>query len=203
MMQFLWSIGMWSWVLTSAAVQPDNCQLKKDKDGVRVFTCPSDTSKFRSLRAEFMLENVSFAELEEFMLDADNYKNWQFHTMESKVLERRTRQIIYRVVIDAPWPVSNREIFVELTVIPQSETRMLLSMHSIPYTYPIDDDLVRVPFSQSQWNIEKANNGLKVTYHMNIDPGGYVPPMLINMAMAEGPYQSFRNIKQLMKSRKR
>jgi hypothetical protein len=37
---------------------------------------------------------------------------------------------------------------------------------------------------------------------MNIDPGGYVPPFLINIAMADGPHESFSSLKKLIEHKK-
>ena len=37
---------------------------------------------------------------------------------------------------------------------------------------------------------------LKVSYFLNVDPGGSIPAWLVNLAVAEGPYESFRNLKR-------
>lgn len=185
----------------SAIAQPENCDLKKDKDGIKVYTCKSDTTKFRSLRAEFEIEDCSVAELEAFLFDVPNFINWQYNALEVNLLQKGDRQIVYRLVIDAPWPVENRELIMQLTADPESPTGISINMNTIASTYPQSDDLTRVPFSQARWRIEKKNDFLKVVYEMNIDPGGYIPPLLVNMAMADGPYQSFSNLKRLIKKK--
>ena len=79
------------------------CDLKKDKDGIKVYTCKSDSSKFRSLVAEFDLENTSLQTLENFLWDVDNYVNWQYNMVESGLIKRINDQVmIYRSEIDAP-----------------------------------------------------------------------------------------------------
>lgn len=178
--------------------QPEDCDLKKDKEGIKVYTCKSDTSKFRSLRAEFQIEDCEVAELEKFLFNVPNFIHWQYNALEVNLLQQGDRQIIYRLVIDAPWPVENRELIMQLTAGPESATGISFHMNTIAYTYPMQDDLTRVPFSEARWKVEKHNRALKVTYEMNIDPGGYVPPLLVNMAMADGPYQSFSNLKRLI-----
>lgn len=180
--------------------QVNNCDLKKDKDGIKVYTCPSDTSKFRSLVAKFELENITFTELERFLWNVDNYVNWQYNMVEASLLQKTDNQsIIYRSVVDAPWPVQNREMIVQLSVNKNlGPDQLVFSMHTVPTEYPIHEDLVRVPFSQASWTVKQVKNKLLVTYQLNIDPGGYVPPMLVNLAMAEGPYESFRTLKKLL-----
>lgn len=183
--------------------QVNNCDLKKDKDGIKVYTCPSDTSKFRSLLAEFTIENTSFEDLQKFLWNVDNYVNWQYNMVEASLLQKTDNQsIIYRSVVDAPWPVQNREMIVQLSFRKTEKTdQLFFTMQSVATDYPLSDDLVRVPYSQASWTVKRVNTTLAVTYQLNIDPGGYVPPMLVNLAMAEGPYESFRKLKKLLEKK--
>lgn len=177
------------------------CDLKKNKDGIKVYTCKTDSSKFRSLIAEFVLEEVSFEELQEFLWNVNNYVNWQYNMVSATLLKKMDDQsIIYRSEVDAPWPVENREMIVQLAVDKNSapDQRSFI-MHSVSYDYPEDEEVTRVPYSEARWTVKKTDNTLFVTYQLNIDPGGYVPPVLVNLAMAEGPYESFRNLKKLIK----
>ncbi len=182
--------------------QSTDCVLKKDKDGIKVYTCKSDTSKFRSLRAEFIIENTSIEELQTFIFTVSRYVQWQYNTSEAVMLKKiNSNEMIYRAVIDAPWPVDNRELIVQFSIVMHAADYTNFYIKTIPYEFPVVDDLIRVPFSQASWSITKVNNSLHVTYRMNIDPGGYVPAFFINMAMAEGPYQSFRSLKKLIESK--
>ncbi len=106
--------------------------------------------------------------------------------------------MIYRTIIDAPWPLDSRELIVQFSTVVHDVDHASFYIKTIPHELPVSDDLVRVPFSQARWDIVRSNNSLYVTYSMNIDPGGYVPPFLVNRAMAEGPYQSFINLKKLI-----
>lgn len=184
------------------AAQTRECDLKKDKDGIKVYTCKSDTSKFRSLKAEFVIKNRSLEELKAFMFNVPNYRKWQYDAIEASMLKKINEdEMIYRIVIDAPWPVTNRELIVKFSSEIQNENHANFYITTIKSDFPANEDLVRVPYSQASWTITRANNDLQVTYQMNIDPGGYVPPFLINMAMADGPYESFSSLKKLIESK--
>lgn len=201
---YLFSCLSFCSLTTSAFSQPGPCDLKKEKDGIKVYTCKTDTSKFRSLIAEFALEDVSFEELQAYLWDVDNYVNWQYNMVSATLLKKMDDQsIIYRSVVDAPWPVENREMIVRLAVdkSPSADERSY-TMHSVSHDYPESEDLTRVPYSEAKWTVKKAGNTLLVTYQLNIDPGGYVPPVLVNLAMAEGPYESFHNLKNLLKKKR-
>lgn len=179
------------------------CDLKKDKDGIKVYTCKSDSSKFRSLIAEFDLENTSLQTLENFLWDVNNYVNWQYNMVESGLIKRINDQVmIYRSEIDAPWPVEDREMLVQFSVIrDQFPEELTFLIYTITYDYPLKENVLRVPYSNATWQVKRNGNSLHVKYMMKINPGGYVPPMLVNLAMAEGPYVSFLNLKRMIEKK--
>jgi hypothetical protein len=189
-------------IAVNCIAQSTNCDLKKDKDSIKVYTCKSDTSKFRSLRAEFVIENVSLEELKTFMFTVSDYLKWQYDAIEASILKQiNTNEMIYRVVIDAPWPVDNREMIVHFSTVLHDADHANFYINTVPSDFPKNEDLVRIPYSQARWDIVRVNQSLHVTYSMNIDPGGYVPPFLINMAMADGPYKSFKSLKSLLEKK--
>ncbi len=199
------AVFYFSFILRSSFAygQPE-CDLKKDKDGIKVYTCKSDSSKFRSLIAEFELENISFEALETFLWDVDNYVNWQYNMMESGLIKKiNDNQMIYRSVIDAPWPVDDRELLVQFHVNQSlAPDQLFFLIYSITYDYPDKEGVIRVPYSNASWQVTKIGTGLHVKYSLHIDPGGYVPSLLVNMAMAEGPYVSFRNLKTMIEKKR-
>lgn len=184
------------------SAQEADCVLKKDKDGVNVYTCKSDTSKFRSLKAEFDIRGVSIQDLKIFLFNVPKYLEWQYNAMEAMVVKKiNDHEMIYRVVIDAPWPLDNREMLVHFKAVIQDEDHANFYISNVASDFPVNRDLIRVPYSQASWTITRTNNTLHVIYRMNIDPGGYVPPLLVNIAMADGPHQSFKNLKKLIEKK--
>lgn len=184
------------------SAQTQDCILKKEKDDVKVYTCKSDTSKFRSLKAEFTIKNTSIEELKAFLFTVPKYRKWQYNVMEASLVKSINKnEMIYRVVIDAPWPLDNREMIVQFTAAIHDQDHANFYINTVATDLPKKDDLIRVPFSQASWTITRVNESLQVTYRMNIEPGGYVPPLLVNMAMADGPHQSFRNLKHLIEAK--
>jgi hypothetical protein len=176
-----------------------DCELKKEKDDLRVYTCSADDSKLKILKAELILNNTSFKELLDFVEDIKNYTNWQYNTIEAATLEERDTSLVYRTVIDAPWPLSRREMIMELSSrFDSAKQQLLIDTRHVSYEYPLNDNLVRVPFAVGTWLISSQKNSLKVEYTLQIDPGGSVPAWLVNMAMADGPYTSFLKLKELV-----
>ena len=179
--------------------QKDNCVLKKNSDGISVYTCKAEGARFKSLKATFTISNTTIAELVAFLKRVENFPKWQYNMTSAKVLKEISDTVtIVRSEIDAPWPVENRELIVEYSFSRNSDKKELqIVTKTIDYEYPASD-LVRVPFSRAEWTVKEVGTSLQITYAMQIDPGGSLPPWMVNMAMAEGPYQTFVNLKKAL-----
>ena len=184
-----------------AHAQPD-CKLRKDEDGIKVYTCNTDTSKFKSIKVECTL-NCSLDKLESLLLDFNNYILWQFNTTESKTLKKiNDSEFIYYCKVEAPWPVSDRDMVVKLRSI-RSSNELKVSANSERGILSPQKDLVRVPASRSLWIATEKNKGqLEINYSIQIDPGGNVPAWLVNWVCANAPLQSFQALRKLVEQKK-
>lgn len=182
---------------SQTAMAQQDCVLKKANGDLKVFSCPVENEKMNFIKVEMILENTTPDELLDFVRDVENYTNWQYHTIEAVILKVSDSSIIYRTVVEAPWPVSNREMVTEIkSRYDSSEKNLQVVTRSTNYAYPGSEELVRVPFSMGVWNVSvQGNSTLRIDYTLKIDPGGSVPAWLLNMAIAEGPFQSFSNLK--------
>ncbi len=194
---------LFSWLHLSGDLQAQpGCQVRIDRDGIKVATCHSDTSVFKSISAEFMMK-ATLQQFQDFMLDFPNYQNWQFNTIESRMLTQITdAEFIIYTKIEAPWPVADRDMVVRFTT-ERKQDQLIITANSIKGRMPEQKGFVRVPASHSQWIITTLNDDtLFIKYQMQIDPGGSVPVWLANWVCAQGPYQSFKKLKATMGKKK-
>jgi hypothetical protein len=177
-----------------------DCTLKKVKDGISVYTCKAKDSKLKSIRAELTLPGKTLHELMTLLDDINDYKNWQYNMIESSVLKRiNDHEVIYRTVVEAPWPASDRELIVRKRVELDPVAQVLtIVVEDTDYDYPEDSDLVRVPYQVATWKVTAVNGDLKVVYTLSVDPGGSMPAWIINLGIAEGPFHSFGKLKEKM-----
>ena len=188
----------------SRILSQNNCSLKKDHDGIKVYTCHTDTSRFKSIVAEFTI-NASFKQLMDRMMDVPGYTKWQFNTIGSKVIRRISpTEQIYRNVVEAPWPVVDRDMVVRMKIhVDENKNEASIDTESVKGVLPSEDNYVRVPASRAHWTIKQGSEKhLQVRYTMQIDPGGSVPAWLANWVCAEAPYQSFRNLRAILEEKK-
>ncbi|HOX82805.1 MAG TPA: hypothetical protein PLJ60_12950 [Chryseolinea sp.] len=182
LLSFLWS---------NVQSQVGDCVLKKDADKILVYTCKSESERFKSLKATFTISNTTIEELLAFMKQVNRYTAWQYNICSAKILKRvSNRVIIVRTEIDAPRPVDNRELIVEYFFSQSPDKKLKVIAKTVAFDYPFNNDVIRVPFSYAEWNVEMISNTLHVTHLMKIDPGGSVPAWIVNVAMADGPHQS-------------
>ncbi len=176
--------------------QPE-CTLRKEQDGIRVYACDSKLSKLRSIKAVFTI-NTTLDDLIHVIMDVDNYKNWQYNTINAHVVKMISdTELIYYSEVEAPWPISNRDLVVHLDIQKDITTgSLIVNTNSIPDYIPTKKGIVRVPMSHAQWIVKPISDSLvSVEYTMLIDPGGSVPVWMVNLVVVEAPYKSFRDFK--------
>ncbi|MGC4021097.1 MAG: START domain-containing protein [Cyclobacteriaceae bacterium] len=178
-----------------------DCTLRKNQDSIKVYTCNTDTSKFKSIKAEANV-NTSLDKLEKFLLDFPNYKNWQFNTIESRSLKKiADTEFIYYTQIEAPWPVNDRDMVVRFILV-RSNKQLIVTANSESNILENKKDIVRVPASRSKWTItEVSENRVSIKYEIQIDPGGNIPAWLVNWMCANAPYQSFKKLRELLEKK--
>jgi hypothetical protein len=197
MIRIISTLLLFTSLYLSGHAQNQDCKEKKNSNGIIVYVCKTQNEQFKSLKAEFTIDNTSLVELVAFIKNVNHYPKWQYNMVSAEMLKRESDDImITRAEIDAPWPVENRELIVQYEMY-QNEAQD--SLHVIAKTHPYDypkSDLVRIPFSHAEWFVKKAGNLLKVSYTLSVNPGGSLPAWLVNMALAEGPFHTFSNLKK-------
>ncbi|MDL5045702.1 START domain-containing protein [Oscillatoria amoena NRMC-F 0135] len=197
------SFFIWLTTLVHLGTQAQtDCELKRSQDNIFVYACKVSDSKVKAIRANFILP-TTLSVLAGHLLDVASYTQWQYSVIETEVLKQENEnEVIYRAVVKAPWPVSNRELVVRLTISQDAETKvMTFTIISIPDYIPVREGVVRVPRSEGLWTITPVEkNKLKIDYQFIVDPGGSIPAWLLNLSIAEGPHKTFSNLTNRIKS---
>ncbi len=192
---FLFIIQLYS---LHANAQPD-WKLKKDKNGIKVYTKDHITKnlKYYRLQAEF---EADYEKIVRLNLDFDNYESWIRDCEESEILEvDGAKHLIYYAKYNAPWPASDRD-FVSEVQIEQNENSTAFVTLPSEMDYPIKDGVVRVKEYQDSWKITRLDNGkVKIELEGFYNPGGSVPRWIVNMFIIDAPYESMVRLRDLTK----
>jgi hypothetical protein len=175
--------------------------LKKDENGIKVYTRSAERSKFNELRVETVLP-ATLSSLAALILDISHYPRWSFNTLESHILRRvGPSELYFYSRVHSPWPASDRDLAVHLRVRQDSATRvMTVTSRSVPNFIPPKKDLVRVPLSDEVWTVTPLPGGkIRIDYRLQIDPGTDAPAWLINSFSTKGPYETFSRLREELK----
>ena len=184
-------------VVLGAKAQTD-CNLKLEKDSIKVYTCKVANSKFRSVKTTFEI-NSQLSQLAAIVMDIDSYKSWQYKTVSTKILKKVSdHEIFYHTEVEAPTLTSNRDFVIRLTIQQNPITReMIIEAVSMPDYLPKVKDVIRVPFSSARWTVKPLSaKKLSVEYYIEIDLGGLVPPWAVNLVAHQAPYETFKDLRK-------
>ncbi len=186
-------------------VQPQSHPPKKKRNwerivssnGIEVFTRDQLESPYKEIKASLELD-CSLNTFIGVITDYPNYKNWIYATGASDLVEKVSdlEYTMYQL-IKTPWPTDDRDVCMRVKISQDEATgKVTIINKSEPKLKPVNKGVVRVNRSDIKWEVlPMGKNKLKCNYFLNTEPGGSVPAWLINLFIAEGPYQSLYNLK--------
>lgn len=186
-------------------VQPQSHPPKKKRNwerivssnGIEVFTRDQLESPYKEIKATLELD-CSLNTFIGVITDYPNYKNWIYATGASDLVEKVSdlEYTMYQL-IKTPWPTDDRDVCMRVKISQDEATgKVTIINKSEPKLKPVNKGVVRVNRSDIKWEVlPTGKNKLKCNYFLNTEPGGSVPAWLINLFIAEGPYQSLYNLK--------
>lgn len=171
--------------------------LAKEKDGIKIFTAKLPDQAFKAVRVECLIA-ARPEQLLALLLDINNNHEWVYKTKSSRRLKTISpTELIYYAQMESPWPFSNRDIIAHLKVSRQSDKIIIIDSKAKPDYIPDEEDVVRIQSSKAQWTLTSIqDNMVKVEYVIQFDPGGNIPPWLINLFVSDGPMVSFQKMKE-------
>ncbi len=194
-------------IILSAASTPaccqHDCELKKSEDSIFVFACKTKESRYKSVIAHFVLD-CSASAFAGALLDVERYPTWQFHNIGTRLLQKiGESEIIYHSKISAPWPATDRDLVMHLKIKQDSITHVVsIDINAIPNYLALEKDFLRIQVSNVHYTVTPlSKKKIDITYSLYIDPGGSVPVWMLNLAIANGPWETFYNLKKRIKSR--
>jgi START domain len=190
------SLLLFCLLISFSARAQKNCQLKLDKDSIKVYTCNAENSKYNSIKSKFYL-NATQHQLKSMLFDVAHLGDWQDQTVSVKLLKKiNENEVIYHTEVKAP-VVSNRDFVIRLIYQQINAHEMKVTLTSIPDYIPKEKNVVRVPMSKAVWIVKEERPGrLFVQYSLEIDLGGTLPVWVINSLSHKAPYETFKSMKE-------
>jgi hypothetical protein len=174
--------------------------LRREKDGIDIYSRPSGCSKFNDIRVDMDLPGT-IEQLAAILRDVNDYTDWVYATRTSTMVKKVSEnEVIYYAEVGTPWPAANRDYYADLKIaINSANHSMNVSSVGMKDYQPEKKDFVRVPMSKGSWNVTtQSPNRIHLQYILQIDPGGSIPAWILNSFVAKAPLETFSNLKRKM-----
>ena len=175
-------------------------EFKKEKDGIKIYTC-KETGK--SLKSYKGVTDIQSPAEKIFTLLEDVYHTdwWDKSITQIKVLRyEKNKMAQYYLVYDLPWPVTDRDLCVDVTVTIDPLTGVSkITAVPLPGVIPERPDMVRIKEYRQTWTVKPAGKELAhVVLEGYVDPAGSIPDWLSNMLIVDSPLSVINGVKQRM-----
>lgn len=133
--------------------------------------------------------------------DAPFNQQWVYRSGGARILrESGYAQAYVYGVVDAPWPLQDRDSVVRFDYTQDAATKdITITITNEPGFVPEKPELVRVPDLGGHWSLKSEADGVvEVAYQVHGDPGGWVPVWLANQAAQLSVTNTLRKLPEVV-----
>jgi len=189
-----------STLMLSGSLSAQSWNFIKEKDGIKIYT-GSEAGKF--LKSYRGVTDIKAPAEDIFSLieDVNNTDWWDKNLTQIKVLlYEKNKRAQYYLVYDLPWPVTDRDLCVDVkvTIDPVTGERRITA---VPLTgvIPERNDMVRIKDYRQTWIvIPSGQNMTHVILEGYVDPAGSIPDWVSNMLVIDSPIKALSGVRERM-----
>lgn len=175
-------------------------QLKKDKDGIQVYTREVKESKFKEFKGIMTLSS-SIESVTAVAIDVEAYPEWIYFCEMAKIISPANAEtILVYQQSSLPWPVDNRDIVFTSHAIQNKDSKSItIKLDATPDAYKRTAD-VRILISRGYYLIEQIErNKVRITWQLLSDPAGNIPEWITNLMITDLPFKSLSALREQVK----
>jgi hypothetical protein len=174
-----------------------NWEFIKEKDGIKVYTRTEKNSALKSFKGVTDMR-TTMEKICTMIGNPNNREWWDKNLSEVKVLSIEKNKYSFYMVIDLPWPVSDRDLCVETRISTDSVTGIrTVYAQQLLNVVPEKPDRIRIKKYWQKWTIQpKGNNIIHLELEGFVDPAGSIPAWLYNMVLTDTPLKIMREIQK-------
>lgn len=180
-------------------------KLKRDKNGISIYVREQDDSPLKEYKARAVISHP-IQEVFAFLLDIKRHPEWVVRCTGITIIENQVEhKITYHTAYDMPWPVKDRDLTVESVYTRYAGGKKIESLTQyVQMEFPLQEDVIRM-HRYREWVILEEIDSLNTLFVAEgfVDPGGKVPPWLVNMFLVDGIYDSVVKTRELLLDQKR
>lgn len=182
--------------ISQICVAQDEWNLRKDDEGIQVYTRKVAGSPYDAVKATMVVENARLSAMVALVEDTDACADWVDRCDDSYLFERisDTEAYIYTHT-NLPFPVKDRDMLAHLKWSQDSDT-LEVTMESEATTGKLDPvrGRVRLVDGEVSWHFKPLGSGrIEVTNRAHIDPNGSIPGWLVNLLLIDTPFETLKS----------
>lgn len=190
-------------VLLLVALLPTNIgdwELKKDKEGIKLFTRHEEGYSIKAVRAETTFD----APLETcvaVLRDIDHLGELFPDCKKVEKVKQDDVSQIHYLQLDAPWPVADRDGAFGLKYsYDPTEDMVVIEAEMVPGAYPEQDGFIRLNKGKGTWKFKRLDaTHTQLEYYYLGDSGGAIPAWVANTVIEESPFRMLTNFHKIVK----
>ena len=178
----------------SAVSQESEWELKKEKDGITIYTRSVENSNIHEFKASTKISS-SAETIFNIILDVENYTKWIEDVKYSEKLYHEENQIGMYYQLGLPWPIQDRDITLISVYEELPDNAILFQLSNSSSLKKEDEDFIRIKDIRGRWLIKPIDKEhCEVTYQFLVDPEGSLPAWVINIFVVDGPFKTLQNL---------
>jgi ribosome-associated toxin RatA of RatAB toxin-antitoxin module len=172
-------------------------ELKKEDEGIKVYTRQADGSSIKAFKAEAIIEG-KLSSFVAVLKDVQSYSELFTDMKEAKLIEMSDTLQIHYTVTAAPWPVNDRSGVYSNSYSQRCDHKTVtVKVKALPGYIEDEKNVVRITEAEGAWTFHPVGaNMVEVTFEMHIDPGGSVPAWVINMFLVDTPMNDLKSLRK-------
>ena len=186
----------------SADPAGNDWELKRDKDGIKVFTRKVEGSSHDAVRAEMVMNGQLNAAVA-LVRDSAACPEWAELCKEAYEHEVISEQELYVYSYnDIPWPVKDRDALTHV-IWQQDPQTLVVTMNAVATTgiVPEQSGAVRIVNAKTLWQFTPVDGGrIEVVSEAHVDPNGPTPSWITNLLLVETPFKTLQGMRRVVQS---
>jgi ribosome-associated toxin RatA of RatAB toxin-antitoxin module len=169
-----------------------------DKDDIIVYTRDVESSPFD----EFLVQGEVRGDIQQFrkiITNIERYTEWLPDCKSAVVIENPSPDdITYHMKLKVPFPFANRDIIQQINI-HESGRELIVEITNRPAKIKKEENYVRMQKADGRWTIQQLSaDRIFIKFQYLADPGGGVPPWLVNTFLVKNPHKTLQNIREMM-----
>jgi len=175
----------------------------KEKDGIKIYTRKDTGNSLKSYKG--VTDIHAPAEKVFALLEDVNHTDWWDKSLNQikVLLYEKYKRAQYYLVYDLPWPVTDRDLCVDVTVTTDPATGVgTISAVPLPGCVPERQDMIRIKDYHQTWTVSPAGKDMAhVVLEGFVDPAGEIPDWLCNLLIVDSPLKVISGVRQRMEKK--